>query len=177
MPDAWGGSWGSAWGVSWGTGAGVVLREENAGGSKKRRQKRLFPSDEYPFDNLVHLAEPEKAHKGRVFVQGEQQESIAEEARLTAQMARERAQRDSLVAELRKQKELSSLAVERDRIARHILDIQQRARATLRRLERERNALRHKRKQLAIRLDQVRREQELEDMRAIAFAIGELYDD
>lgn len=106
----------------------------------------------------------------------QEQAALAEEVRLTGQMEQARAERDSLVAELKQAKALAELAGERDRLARAILDIQARARAELRRLQRERMATRHRRVEFAARLKSVRDEQEMEDIHAIAFFIGELYE-
>ncbi len=148
MSDAWGGSWGGAWGVSWGSGVAEELR----GRIVRRGKLVLWPEWK------------------------EEQAAIAEEIRLTGEMSLAREERDRLVSELQSAKSISVLAQERDRITREILDVRGKARAELRRLQRERLAARHRRMEFTARLKQVRDEQEQEDIQAIAFFIGELYD-
>ena len=118
--------------------------------------------------------------RGKFFLWPEweqEQAAILEEARITGQMEQARAQRDLIVAQLREAKTRSSLVIERDRVARQILDIQQRAKAEIRRMERERSAARHRRMEFTQRLKKIRADQEKEDILTISFIVGDLYDD
>lgn len=133
------------------------------------------------FGGAVAAAEPRGVivRRGKTILWPEwqqEQEALAEEARITREMEIARGQRDRLVAQLRITKETTSLVAERDRITRLILDTRQRWKAEIRRLERERAATRHKRIQFSARLKEIREEQEAEDLKAIAFIIGEFYE-
>lgn len=106
----------------------------------------------------------------------EEQAALAEEVRITGEMELARIERDRLVGELKQAKSITQHVIERDRLARAILDIQARARAELRRMQRNRMIARHRRLEFTARLKQVRDEQDAEDIQAIAFFIGELYE-
>lgn len=117
--------------------------------------------------------------RGRFFLWPEWEEekkAILEETRITAEMEAARAQRDSLVAELTAVKRVTETLEARDTIARQMLDVRQRAKAELRRMERERNVIRHRRLEITRRLKKIRADQEEADILMIAFIAGELYD-